>query len=313
MFGNSLVIYVVITNNKMRTPTDVLILNLAVADFLFIIICVPFTAWMYASPLWIFGDAWCKISQYFIYVSACVSIYTLVCMSLARYLAVVHPLSSRPFMTRRNTCFVVLTIWMIILLGCIPHLLQHGVISYTYNGEERKACLNIKHQNDEHARKLFFTMFFSFGYALPLYLMIILYSILLVMLVCRKQQVTTLSKERNLANQRATRMVFVVVFVFMICWLPIQVIFMIQTFGNYTNTVEGIACQMAANCLAYFNSCINPLLYTFLSRQFRKSFKRVLCCCCYRQTEHGSASRMFTQQLSGHPNINEHETEISKI
>ena len=57
--GNLLVILVVLLNKQMRNTTNLLILNLAVGDLLFIICCVPFTATTYASPeYWPFGDYW---------------------------------------------------------------------------------------------------------------------------------------------------------------------------------------------------------------------------------------------------------------
>ena len=58
-FGNNLVILVVTFNKQMRNTTNLLILNLAVADLLFIVFCVPFTATSYAIPHnWPFGDIW---------------------------------------------------------------------------------------------------------------------------------------------------------------------------------------------------------------------------------------------------------------
>ena len=85
---------VVAANQQMRSTTNLLIINLAVADLLFIVFCVPFTATDYVLPFWPFGDIWCKIVQYLIVVTAYASVYTLVLMSLDRFLAVVHPITS---------------------------------------------------------------------------------------------------------------------------------------------------------------------------------------------------------------------------
>lgn len=50
----------------MRSTTNLLIINLAAADILFVIFCVPFTATDYIFPEWPFGDYWCKyVSAYF--------------------------------------------------------------------------------------------------------------------------------------------------------------------------------------------------------------------------------------------------------
>jgi allatostatin receptor len=88
------VVLVVAANQQMRSTTNLLIINLAMADLLFIVFCVPFTATDYVLPFWPFGDAWCKIVQYLIVVTAYASVYTLVLMSLDRFLAVVHPITS---------------------------------------------------------------------------------------------------------------------------------------------------------------------------------------------------------------------------
>ncbi|OQR73887.1 allatostatin-A receptor-like [Tropilaelaps mercedesae] len=44
LVGNALVVLVVACNPQMRSTTNMLIINLAIADLLFIVFCVPFTA-----------------------------------------------------------------------------------------------------------------------------------------------------------------------------------------------------------------------------------------------------------------------------
>jgi membrane protein implicated in regulation of membrane protease activity len=61
-----------------------LVFNLALADLLFIIFCVPFTATDFSLPAWPFGGVWCKIVQYLVIVTAYASVYTLVFMSVDR-------------------------------------------------------------------------------------------------------------------------------------------------------------------------------------------------------------------------------------
>lgn len=84
LIGNMFVVIVVAANPTMRSTTNVLILNLAIADLLFIIFCIPFTTTDFVLPYWPFGNIWCKIVQYLIIATACASVYTLVLMSLDR-------------------------------------------------------------------------------------------------------------------------------------------------------------------------------------------------------------------------------------
>lgn len=59
--GNLMVIGSVLLNRQMRHTTNLLIIHLALADLLFIVFCVPFTAVSYVITVWPFGDVWCKV------------------------------------------------------------------------------------------------------------------------------------------------------------------------------------------------------------------------------------------------------------
>lgn len=125
--GNTLVIIVVLMNPQMRSTTNILIINLAIADLLFVIFCVPFTAIDYIANEWPLGNAWCKIVQYLIIVTALASIYTLVLMSLDRFLAVVYP-TSRSLRNECNALKAITILWLIILSTSIPVIFAHGIV-----------------------------------------------------------------------------------------------------------------------------------------------------------------------------------------
>lgn len=67
-FGNALVIYTLIRHGD-KNATNYFVINLAVSDFAFVVIVVPFTATLYVLPEWVFGNVMCKITMYMIYVS----------------------------------------------------------------------------------------------------------------------------------------------------------------------------------------------------------------------------------------------------
>lgn len=127
LLGNALVVLVIVSNRSMRSTTNILIINLAVADLLFVVFCVPFTAIDYMMEMWPFGDIWCKIVQYSIVVTSNASIYTLVLMSLDRFLAVVYPIASRAWRTERNTSRACTVMWIVILTAALPAWFAHGI------------------------------------------------------------------------------------------------------------------------------------------------------------------------------------------
>ena len=84
-------------------------------------------------------------------------------------------------------------------------------------------------------------------------------------------------------QKRVTRLVVVVVLVFAGCWCPIQIVLLLKTYNAYTISMDSIGSfrlviQITAHVLAYTNSCLNPILYAFLSENFRKAFHKVIVC-----------------------------------
>lgn len=129
--GNLLVILVVVFNKNMHSTTNLLIVNLATADLMFVIFCVPFTGVDYVLNRWPFGNLWCRTVQYLIVVTAYASIYTLVLMSVDRFLAVVHPIRSRMLRTEHFTKIAIFTLWAVVLTISMPVTVAHDVVVST--------------------------------------------------------------------------------------------------------------------------------------------------------------------------------------
>jgi allatostatin receptor len=278
--GNGLVmrVFVILSSEKLQNTTNILIVSLAAADLLFLVFCVPFTAANYAMSYWPFGDVWCKVINFMTHVSAYVSIWTLVLLSLDRYIAVVHPVLSKRIRNCRNTILLLCITWTLILCGNIPILLQYGVVHYQWMEFDRSSCLNLAGLGSKIVLKVFYGCFFVLGYALPLTLICVLYGFLLKRM-WRRTIATRHQRRIQDKKRRVIRVVIAFVVAFAICWLPIQVICVVESFTQYEPTVESTAVLMAANCLSYVNSCINPVLYAFLSKDFQRNLRSNLFCC----------------------------------
>ncbi|XP_046660677.1 allatostatin-A receptor-like [Homalodisca vitripennis] len=282
LFGNALVVIVVSANQQMRSTTNLLIINLAVADLCFIVFCVPFTATDYILPFWPFGDTWCKMVQYLIVVTAYASVYTLVLMSLDRFLAVVHPIASMSVRTERNAIMAIGITWIVILLTSIPVFLSHGEVTYYYSSTEHTACVFLErdpvNRPDGFNKPAFQVTFFATSYVIPLALICGLYLCMLMRLWRGVAPGGHCSAESRRGKKRVTRMVVVVVAIFAICWCPIQVILVLKSVDRYEITNTSVMVQIVSHVLAYMNSCVNPILYAFLSENFRKAFRKVIYC-----------------------------------
>ncbi|XP_041630983.1 allatostatin-A receptor [Drosophila kikkawai] len=277
LLGNGLVILVVVANQQMRSTTNLLIINLAVSDILFVIFCVPFTATDYVLPEWPFGNIWCKFVQYMIVVTCHCSVYTLVLMSFDRFLAVVHPVTSMSLRTERNATLAIMFAWITIVTTAIPVALSHSVRDYQYHGSAGTACV---FSTDEEVWSLvgFQVSFFLSSYVAPLTLICFLYIGMLARL-WKSAPGCKPSAESRKGKRRVTRMVVVVVLAFAICWLPIHVILVLKALDLYGASHLSVIIQIISHVVAYTNSCINPILYAFLSDNFRKAFRKVVWCC----------------------------------
>lgn len=110
LIGNGLVCFVVQNSPRMKTVTNYFIVNLAVGDILMTLFCVPFS---FVSTLilryWPFGSVMCKVVNYSQAVSVFVSAYTLLAISIDRYMAIMRPL--RPRLGTTSAKLVVAAVW----------------------------------------------------------------------------------------------------------------------------------------------------------------------------------------------------------
>ncbi|XP_057377173.1 orexin/Hypocretin receptor type 1-like isoform X2 [Daphnia carinata] len=120
LVGNFLVCLAVYRNHTMRTVTNMFIVNLAIADFLVIFLCLPPTVLWDITETWFMGNTLCKIIPYFQTVSVSVSVLTLTFISVDRWYAICHPLKFRSTIGRAKTAIA--AIWIISLLIDIPEL-----------------------------------------------------------------------------------------------------------------------------------------------------------------------------------------------
>src|SRR6218665_746187 len=109
--GNTLVVVSIVAHQRMKTVTNYFILNLACADMLTAVLCIPFT--LIANLLmryWPFGPWMCPIVTYAQSVAVFLTAFTLVGISLDRFRAVLYPL--KPRMSIRQAAFVIAQVWL---------------------------------------------------------------------------------------------------------------------------------------------------------------------------------------------------------
>ncbi|XP_068154666.1 cholecystokinin receptor type A [Drosophila tropicalis] len=112
VLGNVLVISTLVQNRRMRTITNVFLLNLAISDVLLGVFCMPVTLAGTLMRQFIFGEFLCKLFQFAQAASVAVSSWTLVAISCERYYAICHPLRSRSWQTISHAYKIIGFIWL---------------------------------------------------------------------------------------------------------------------------------------------------------------------------------------------------------
>ncbi|XP_070566046.1 G-protein coupled receptor 54-like [Ptychodera flava] len=280
--GNFLVIFVILKNKRMRTATNYYILSLAITDFSFLVCCVPFTATV-QSTQWYFGNFMCKFSFYLIHVTVQATCITLTAMMVDRYYAIAHPLKSLKTRTPTVAMMVSAGVWIASLVICVPVALYRDVIHDEWYGI-RPFCIETW-PSQSWAVGWYIYMFVA-AYLAPLLIISACMGMILRLvwnsstLFYRTQSKAQQARQRQ--KIRKTRMVAVVVLIFAICWLPIHVInIWIRVDASFPHeSIVMFGFQLFANCISYANSCVNPIIYAFMSDNFRRRFREVFSCCC---------------------------------
>ncbi|CAF3003814.1 unnamed protein product [Rotaria sp. Silwood2] len=124
--GNLLVIIVIQRNRSMRTVTNMFIMNLAAADLLVLVFCLPATVIQDVTKTWFFGLVLCKFVNYIQNMSISVSVLTLMAISVERYQAIVYPLKFSG--TKQRARILILSVWILSLLLVLPDAIMMTLI-----------------------------------------------------------------------------------------------------------------------------------------------------------------------------------------
>ncbi|XP_035496314.2 KISS1 receptor b isoform X2 [Scophthalmus maximus] len=258
LVGNSLVIHVVTKHQQMKTVTNFYIVNLATTDILFLVCCVPFTATLYPLPSWIFGEFMCRLVNYLQQVTAQATCITLSAMSVDRCYVTVYPLQSLRHRTPRMALAVSVSIWIGALLLSTPVAVYQRLEAGYWFGPQTY-CSEVF--PSARLQRAFIIYSFLAVYLLPLLTITACYAFMLKRMgqtsvnpIDSGYQLQAQGERAAAVRARVSRMVVVMVALFLICWGPIQL-------------------KIWGHCMSYSNSSVNPLVYAFMGNNFRKAFK----------------------------------------
>ncbi|XP_069493796.1 B2 bradykinin receptor isoform X2 [Ambystoma mexicanum] len=296
LIENLFVLGVFCLHKSRCTVAEIYFGNLAAADLL--LICgLPFWAVYITNQFyWPFGNFLCQTVNTVIYLNLNTSIYFLMMVSIDRYLALVKTMSigrmRRPLCAKVN-CLV---IWVFAFLLSMPIMLYR---KETYVKELNTTACILDYPSREW--RIAINMLLNIpGFLMPL--AIITFCTLKIVKVLQNNAMQKFKEVQT--EKKASTLMLVVLLVFIICWLPFQIVTILDTLSIYgvltgctIEHVIGVATQISSYC-AYSNSCLNPLLYVIVGNHFRKKSKEVYQQCLSRGPRRKSMSATLPSDFS---------------
>ncbi|XP_056135685.1 urotensin-2 receptor [Lampris incognitus] len=250
----------------------VYILNLALADLLYLS-TIPFVVCTYFIHDWLFGETGCRILLSLDLLTMHTSVFVLVAMSLERYRAVAQPFSARGSTSRRHRLAAGL-IWGAAFALTLPMMVMIRLRVGKPNGAGvvKRICFPTW---TPEAFKTYLTILFLTSVLVPGLVIVGLYAALArrYWVVQASLGGSSLSARRRGLKQKVVSMVFCIVVVYWACFLPFWGWQLAKLFSPESLRALSPATHNYVNffvtCLTYGNSCINPLFYTLLTRNYK--------------------------------------------
>ncbi|KAM6160019.1 C-X-C chemokine receptor type 6 [Erethizon dorsatum] len=258
LLGNALVLVIYIFYQKSKTVTDMFLANLPLADLVFVC-TLPF--WAYAgSHQWVFGRAMCKILHGIFTINFYVSMLTLTCITVDRYMVVVQATKAY---AQGATCTawgkgILGGTWVVSLVLSLPQIIYGDV-----HHRDKLVC---DYHQDEIFRVVLATQM-TLGFFLPL----------LTMMLCYPVIIRTLLLSRGFQKHKSLKIIILVVAVFLLTQTPFSLVKLIRSskWEYYTRTSFNYAI-VVTEAISYLRVCLNPVLYAFVGLKFRKNFWKLM-------------------------------------
>uniref|UniRef100_A0A3P9NV11 G-protein coupled receptors family 1 profile domain-containing protein n=1 Tax=Poecilia reticulata TaxID=8081 RepID=A0A3P9NV11_POERE len=283
--GNFLVVLSISYFKQLQSPTNSFVLSLAVADCLVGLLVMPFSMIRTVEGCWFFGPLFCRLHSSLDVMLCTASIFHLSCIAFDRYYAVCNPLVYSLKMSNSHVALLIAICWT------VPMLISFGPIMLDLH----VADVDIFIPSDLCVflvSRIYAVMASLVAFYLPMAIMLVAYWKIFKAAKRQAKQISAMesqmaagvgkdsSKKKRHRNTmkregKAAKTLGIIMGVFLIFWMPFFTVNIVDPFIEYTT--EGVVWDVFL-WLGYINSSLNPFLYGFFNRCFRRAFLMFLSC-----------------------------------
>ncbi|XP_026776020.1 P2Y purinoceptor 1 isoform X2 [Pangasianodon hypophthalmus] len=281
LLGNCWGLKSIFANWRKLGNINIFALNLCIADILYVLTLPFLITYQVQKQNWIFGQPFCKITRLLFNVNLYGSIGFLTCISVYRYLGIVHTLKVKGRIKARHSVGIAALVWIVVLLQCLPD------VSFDKTLSNRTKCYDTTADHSMEKYLRYSITQTVIGFVIPLVLIVCCYGHIAVILATKKDIGDATLKLKCL------RLVVILAVLFSICFIPIHIFRNLNLMTRISKKVNHTCktwypsiyiAKIISDGLACLNSAINPLVYLLNSDKLLKSFN------FRRNQEEGSCS-----------------------
>lgn len=267
IIGNAVVLWLIARNESLRTISNLFLTSLAAADFLAGLVIAP--TWIFTRCLRYDADTYVQthgqgIDYLWIHTTVATT-FNLCCVSLDRYIAIIHSLRYREFLSKRRCYALIATVWLMsLILPCSRFLVTDGSVA----------------------------LWLSFTIITVLIPMIVIVFCSIRILRAAAEQSRKIITDNSLQNQdavkrgkknsKAAKTVSTVVGLFVVCWSPSLVTSLVNYFTpdpcGLDKQLSYYTVWTSVEALAFTSSGINPWVYCLRNDEFYEALSRTFPC-----------------------------------
>ena len=274
IIGNSLVCLLILKNKGMKISINWLLFHLAIADLLVAVLFIPpcVLSHFIEQPGGVIGDVLCMFitAGTLGWAAASASSFLLVAVAFERYFATLHPFRS---LSQSRSWWLVPLLWILAILIDLP-----SIIVSAYDTESQMCVENFP---DYATTSAYYISWSICNSGLPTCIMVYLYTRIILHLRNHSLIPGSSQAPATRSRNKVTKMLISVTAIFIMCWTPQTVLCVLSPVvpGGYATVYP------VATASALLNSCLNPLLYSLHSQQFRKNLASLLRLRCCKNTQ----------------------------
>lgn len=242
-----------------KVSSAILYCSLALSDLLLLLSLLFKAHYHLYGNHWLLGETACRVVSACFYGNLYSSSQTLACISVKRYLAVVHPFRYKSLPKRMCTSWVTVAVWMVFGAALVPELLVQQ--SYWIPELDIVTCHDVLPLgSNSHRFLLYYNLVLTIlGLLVPLVLSVVCYV-----------RILTELNQSHCDWSRYIRSSSLVFLIFLVCFTPAGVLHFVHYVQLFADGTEALYMYFNVTvCLCCLHAAMDPFLFMLMSRSTR--------------------------------------------